>query len=152
MAENGGIEKVLFDKIIKLNKECNYHNLLKMYITKICPGEAIMEMIIDHEHINPQNVAHGGAAYSLADTVMGIAIRSLNHLGVTIEMNINYTRPAMFMDKLTAQGKVLNLGKRIIVTQGKVYNQKNELLAISRGTFYNTGAFLKDDAQPARCE
>ena len=116
--------------------------MMKIFISSLAPGESFLEMPIVECHINPQNVAHGGVAFSLVDTAMGMAIRTYNTVGVTVEMNINYLRPVTLGDTIYSTGKVLDLGKRLIVAQGEVTNQNGELIAVARGTFYNKGTKL----------
>ena len=141
--ENQGIDCRLFETIIELNDQCSFHNLMDIYIVGLGPGEAILETPIGGDHLNPQDIAHGGVAFSLADTAMGMAIRSLNYLGATIEMNINYIRPVVISDTIQATGKILELGKTIIVAEAKVVNKEGKTVAITRGTYFNRGQFLE---------
>lgn len=136
---NEGLDKALFDTIVGLNRGCLFHNMLKITLTALGPGRAVMETPIGENHINPQNVAHGGVAFSLADTAMGMSIRTYDRFGVTIDMCINYLKSAKLGDILTATGRVVHLGEKIIVVEADVVNQKNELVAVTRGTYINMG-------------
>lgn len=141
-AENVNLDNTLFSAIINTNQSCPFHNHMDIRIKKLEQGEATLETCINSQHINPQNIAHGGVAYSLADTAMGMAIRTLNRYGLTIEMNINYLEPIYRDNILTAVGKVLDLGKKIIIVQAYLSNQDDSLISISRGTYYNKGNYL----------
>jgi len=141
-AENKGINQGLFDMIITINRECNFHKMMKIHIVSLSPGEAVLTTPVEECHINPQNVAHGGVAFSLVDTAMGMAVRTYNTVGATVEMNINYLKPVRLGDIIYSTGKVIELGKKIIVVCGDVVNQNGELLATSRATFYNRGTKL----------
>lgn len=141
-ALNKGIDQELFEKIISINRVCNYHNMLKIDVAALAPGESSLMIHVEERHINPQSVAHGGVTFSLVDTAMGMAIRTHNTVGVTVEININYVKPVVQGDTIYSTGRVVSLGKKIIIAQGDVTNQNGELIAISRGTYYNRGKKL----------
>lgn len=140
--KNNGLDCRLFGTILNLNEECPFHNLLDIYIVELSPGEAVLEIPIQKDHLNPQNIAHGGVAFSLADTAMGMAIRTMNFYGVTIETNINFLKPVMKSDNLTAVGKIVKFGEKIIVAEAEVRNKEGEKVAVARGTYYNKGQYL----------
>ncbi|KJS82973.1 MAG: hypothetical protein JM58_13650 [Peptococcaceae bacterium BICA1-8] len=144
--KNNGLDCRLFGTILNQNEECPYHNLLDMYIVELAPGEAVMELPTQKEHLNSMEVVHGGVTFSLLDTVMGISARTLNVNSVTVEANINYLKPVLKSDNLTAIGKVVKLGKKIIVTEGLIKNKEGEKVAVARGTYFNIGQFLAPPA------
>ncbi len=141
---NNGLPQVLFDKIVDANVNCNYHKHFDLYLTELGPKEAAMELEVQDIHINPRNIAHGAVAYALIDTAMGMAIRTLNRNVVTLQSSMNHTSIAVLGDKLFTKAKVIEYGKKIIIAEGEVYNQKGELVAISRGTFYDKGIFCEE--------
>jgi len=144
--ENKGIDERLFEAIINANRECSYHNMIKMYVTALGSGEAILEIVIEQEHLNPRNIAHGGITFSLADTAMGMVIRTFNYDSVTVASNINFLKPVYKNDTLKAVGKIVDLGKKIMIVRAEVVNQKKEKIAVARGTFYKKGEFLVPEA------
>lgn len=141
--KNNGISEILFARIIESNLECNYHNHLEIYLTELGPSEAIMKLEVRDFHINPRDIAHGAVAYAILDTAMGMAIRTINRDVVTLQSSLNHTLPAKLGDTLTARGKIIKAGKKIILVDGEVYNQRDELVAIGRGTFYDQGKFCE---------
>lgn len=138
---NKGIDPPLFERINKVNDDCPFHNLIDLKLLSLSPGEAVMTTPVRECHINPQNIAHGGVAFSLADTVMGMAIRTMGVRGVTIDINIHYLKPAVLGDTMIAYGNVSKMGDRIIVADAKMVNQNDEPIAMTRGTYYNKGPF-----------
>ncbi|MFZ7101922.1 MAG: PaaI family thioesterase [Peptococcaceae bacterium] len=141
--QNNGLDCRLFGTLLNLNEECPFHNLIDMYIVELSPGEAVLEIPIQNDHLNPNNIVHGGVTFSLADTAMGMAIRTLNHNSVTIETNINYLKPAQKSDILKVVGKVVEFGRKIIVTEAIIYNKAGDKAAVARGTYYNKGVYLE---------
>ena len=83
--------------------------------------------------------AHGGCMASLLDATMGVGALSLvaqnNQVVATIEMKINFLKSAKLNDELMATSRVIKNGNKIIVMFAEIRNQKNELLALSSGTF-----------------
>jgi uncharacterized protein (TIGR00369 family) len=86
-----------------------------------------------------QHAAHGGALAAFMDAILGVASLSAvadeGKLLAVIEFKINYLKPALLGDSLIGKGKVLQKGKRILITEAEIFNQKNELIAKSIGKF-----------------
>lgn len=135
--ENNGIEAGLFESLIKLNRDCPYHGLLGIKIKSLAPGRACIYLNAQEKLNNLQDMVHGGVTFSLTDTAMGIAIRTLGQICVTLESNINYVRPAKSGETIYAAGRVVRMGKTTIICDCEVTNADNDLIAISRGTYYN---------------
>jgi|Deesub1362A_J573_1020465.scaffolds.fasta_scaffold02137_11 acyl-CoA thioesterase len=133
--ENGGIDKKLFEYIVKINKQTPFHRFLDMNVTYLGQGIAKLKMRVKQEYTNPAGVAHGGIAFSVVDTAMGMATRTLGREVTTIEMNINYLYPVTAGDVIMAIGRVVKAGRQIIVCEGEVYNRHGKLLAKARETF-----------------
>ncbi|MBS4026948.1 MAG: PaaI family thioesterase [Clostridia bacterium] len=79
---------------------------------------------------------HGGALAGLVDSAIAVAInRQLpeNYGAFTVEMKINYLRPAK--GELVARGKVIQKGKKIIVGQGEAFDQDGKMVAYGTATF-----------------
>lgn len=79
---------------------------------------------------------HGGALAGLIDSAIAVAVnRQLpeNYGAFTVEMKINYLRPAK--GDLMAKGKIIQQGKKIIVGQAEAYDQKGKMVAYGTATF-----------------
>ena len=96
-------------------------------------------MAIDIErerHFNPQGVAHGGVAYSLADTAMGGAITSLladDLWCATLEIKFNY-HVGVREGRLICDATVLHQGKRVANIDARLF-QDDRLVASANGNF-----------------
>lgn len=139
--ENCGLENELFERIVKLNKDCQYHKLLGITIQSLAPGQANLYIDIADKHLNPQEITHGGVTFSLADTAMGIAVRTLGQVAVTLESNLNYVKPVRIGQTLFAVGNVIKLGQTTTICEAKIFDRDKQLIAVSRGTYYNKGKF-----------
>ena len=96
-------------------------------------------MAIDIEkarHFNPNGVAHGGVAYSLADTTMGGALMSTLANGLvcaTLEIKFNY-HVGVSEGLLTCDATVLHQGKRIANIDARLF-QHDRLVGSANGNF-----------------
>jgi len=84
------------------------------------------------DHLNPAGAVHGGLAATMLDSCMGLAIQSTLDKGVgstTLEFKISFVRPITPETGLiTAEGTVLNRGRRVGVADGRVTDAKGRLL------------------------
>lgn len=114
----------------------------------ISPGHIEYNMLVKEEHLATKTAMHGGALAGLMDGVLGVAALSMVQIEEkavsTIEFKINYLNAAFLGDILKGEGKVISRGKRILIVEGKIYNQKNELIVTATGTF-NAYPFEKSD-------
>ena len=102
------------------------------------PGQVIYTMPVTENILATTSAAHGGALAAFMDSIIGVAslssVAEEGKLVSTIEFKINYLKPAFLNDELRGIGKVIKKGKRIIISKGEIFNQKDELLAICTGT------------------
>ena len=102
-------------------------------------GDGRCRMAIDIDrvrHFNPQGVAHGGVAYSLADTAMGGALTSQmsdSKWCATLEIKFNY-HVGVREGRLICDATVLHQGKRIANIDARLY-QDDRLVASANGNF-----------------
>ena len=102
-------------------------------------GDGRCTMAIDIErqrHFNPQGVAHGGVAYSLADTAMGGALFSTLDDGfwcATLEIKFNY-HVGVREGRLICEASVLHKGKRVANIDARLF-QHDRLVASANGNF-----------------
>ncbi|HEX2813506.1 MAG TPA: PaaI family thioesterase [Sphingopyxis sp.] len=100
-------------------------------------GRCVMAIDIDRDqHFSPQGAAHGGVAYSLADTAMGGALISLlpkDFWCATLEIKFNY-HVRVTEGRLTCEAEVLHRGKRIANIDARLF-QDDRLVASANGNF-----------------
>lgn len=139
-AINKGIDEELFNEIIEMNKSTLYHKLLNIEISMLDKGIAEITITIQEKHLNPAGNAHGGMLFSLFDTAMGMAVRTLGRYNITsLDMDMNFIAPARPGNTLTVTGRVVHLGRSTVVSEGEAYNQDGKLIAICKETFFNFG-------------
>ncbi|MCC7401070.1 MAG: hydroxyphenylacetyl-CoA thioesterase PaaI [Chitinophagaceae bacterium] len=111
-------------------------------ILEIKEGYSKIKMIIRREMSNGFGIVHGGIPFSLADSAFAFACNNRNNLSVALDANINFTRPVNTGDVLTAEAKEIHNGKNTGVYLITLTNQKNETVALFKGTCFRTGKKL----------
>jgi acyl-CoA thioesterase len=109
-------------------------------------GKCILRMSIRREMLNGFAIAHGGITYSLADSCLAFASNSHGIQSVSVETSISHTKPVNEGDVLTATSEEMSLTRSIGIYHITVTNQRDETVALFKGTVYRTGKawFPKD--------
>jgi uncharacterized protein (TIGR00369 family) len=113
-----------------------FNDLLGIRLVEEHEDGVTIEMPIREELLNSNRVVHGGATASLVDAALGIAItlKWQGRLISTVEMKLNYLRPAM-EGKLTARSKFVKTGKTIIVGTVEVVDDDGRAVAVGLLTY-----------------
>lgn len=115
-----------------------YAQNLGIIFREIEPGCAKATMDLKPSVVNPIGSIHGGALFSLADIVSGIAASAGGDKVTTLDSNIQYLAPA-FIDKsktLTAIAKARKSGKTIHVMEVEIFDDNERLIATAQFTFF----------------
>jgi len=115
-----------------------YLRLLNMRFVAVTDGSATFEMPSTSQLYNPNNVVHGGAITSLADSAMGFAVFSTLAPGesfTTAELHVNFLK-AVTADSgmLRSVGRVVQRGQQVAVAEADVLDQQNQLVARAGST------------------
>lgn len=97
----------------------------------------IAAMPVDERTIQPMGMLHGGASAALAETVGSAAanycVDQEAYVCVGLDLNINHLR-AIQSGSVKAIAKPFHLGRTTQVWEIKIFNEREELAAISRLT------------------
>jgi acyl-CoA thioesterase len=111
---------------------------LKVRPLTIEKGTAAFEVTIDETHLRTMGIAHGGLLATVLDSCLGCSCWTLappdNHV-VTVQLNINYIRPAWLGETLTARAEVRHAGQMTAVSRGEIRTKEGALVASATGTF-----------------
>jgi acyl-CoA thioesterase len=105
-------------------------------------GYSKIKMTIRKEMVNGFGIVHGGLPFSLADSAFAFACNNRNNLSVALDVTITFTRAVNVGDVLTAEAKEIHNGRSTGVYLINVTNQKNEHVALFKGTCFRTGKQL----------
>jgi acyl-CoA thioesterase len=102
------------------------------------PGDVVLKMTVREEMLNGFGIAHGGIAYSLADSALAFASNSYGRHALSVETSISHVKKVKAGDVLTTRIKEVNLTNKIGIYQVFIENQNNKLIAVFKGTVYRT--------------
>lgn len=116
--------------------------LARLFGLEISYGEdaCIVEIPVRDFLFNPQGTVHGGIIAFALDVSMGHWIkRSTGRAGITLEMKIQYLRPAA-VDRLRCEGRYLKQGKQISYLESRLTDRDGKLLAVATATWQHLSA------------
>ena len=105
---------------------------------EIAPRRSVVRMSVRREMVNGFGVAHGGIAYSLADSALAFACNTHGAVTVAIENSIGYPEKVEVGDVLTAVAEEDSVTNRLMFYRVLVRNQRDAVVATFRGTVYKT--------------
>jgi len=133
--ENKGLPCHLFGYILDAEESTGYNDHLDIYFSALGDGMAEMEIPVAPMHYDSIGIVHGGVLAGLLDDAMGMAMLTKNKVGVTTSLDVHYLKSASKGDVLRAEANVTRNGKRMVFCEGKVFNQKGDLLATGQAAF-----------------
>ncbi len=112
--------------------------LMGFRLVEVADGWARFEGEPGPQHYNPLDVVHGGFALTLLDSALGCAVHTTLAPGVgytTLETKVNMIR-AMTQDTgtVSAEGRVIHVGRRTGVAEGKIVDAAGKVLAFGSST------------------
>jgi len=111
-------------------------------VIAISEGYSKIKMTIRSEMVNGFGIVHGGIPFSLADSAFAFACNNRNNLSVALDVTITFTKAVHIGDVLTAEAKEVHNGRSTGVYLISVFNQKEEQVALFKGTCFRTGKSL----------
>lgn len=107
--------------------------VMNMSVTRAEHGSVTFSSVPDAKLLNPMGSIHGGYALTLLDSCMACAVHSTLKAGqayTSVEVKVNFVRPITpNMGVLNAVGTVLNAGRRIATSEGKIVGDNGKLYA-----------------------
>jgi acyl-CoA thioesterase len=131
-----GLAKKVVDEM--MNGDA-FSQWLGIEILEITEGFCKLKMTVRDEMTNGFNIAHGGIAYSLADSCLAFAANADGIQAVSIETSISHTKKVASGDTLIATSKEMNKSNKTALYYITITNQDNLEVAHFKGTVYRTG-------------
>lgn len=100
-------------------------------------GTVRVEASADARHLNTVGGVHGGFAATVIDTVTGCAVHTHMAPGetyTTISLELKMLRPPPIDETMIAEGRVINIGRRLAVAEGVLRNAQGKLVAQGSAT------------------
>jgi uncharacterized protein (TIGR00369 family) len=107
--------------------------LLDFRLASAEKGRVVFEANPGVKHYNPLGAVHGGFAATMLDSCMACAVQTMLEAGTgytTIEFKITFVRPITEQTgPVRAIGEVINVGRRLGVSEGKLIDSQGKVLA-----------------------
>ena len=114
-----------------------FHRWAGIDLVSVGDGRAEVSMRLDEQHFNPQGIVHGGIIAAVADTSIGLALRSMLKVGFThrtAQLNVHFLAKGEG-DVLVGRGRSVHLGQRMGYGEAEVTDGQGRLLARATATF-----------------
>jgi uncharacterized protein (TIGR00369 family) len=122
------MEAILEGKI----EEASMTKTLPMSMVSVESGVVRFTMRAGDGHLNPMGGVHGGFAATVLDSAMGCAMHTALEAGVTygtVDLNIKMVRPIPKNKELIAEGRLINISKRVGISEGDIKDSSGKIYA-----------------------
>ena len=121
----------------KMFADDNFSNWLGLEVDEVKEGYCKLHMIVRNEMLNGFKIAHGGIAYSMADSALAFASNSSGKQAMTITSSMNKIEKINEGDKLVAIAKETSLKYTLGFYKVNIKRGKT-VVASFKGTVYRT--------------
>lgn len=111
---------------------------LGVRIIGIQPGKCHATLQVTPDMCNGFGVAHGGIAFSLADSACSFAVNAHGRKAMSVDTSISQFKAIQPGDVLHCYATEESLGKKIGVYRAEVLNQDEVRIAVFKGTYYRS--------------
>ena len=111
---------------------------LGLQTVETAEGTATVEMKATEDMANHSGFVHGGMISTLADSAMGLSVRTLKPgvvRSMSFDLKLSFISAARIGETLRATGRVIHAGRRTVVTECRVEGPDGKLVATASGTF-----------------
>ena len=136
MAGLSGLEQL--QALFASGKRPPFSDALQFDLVELEKGRAVFRGVPGKHVYNPIGSVHGGYAATLLDSACGCAVHSQltsTQAYTTLELKVAYHR-GMSADTgpVTAEGRVLSMGRRVAFAEAKLVDQQGRLLGSATST------------------
>jgi acyl-CoA thioesterase len=112
-------------------KEDYFRNQLGIKVLEAKDGYSKMSLKISKEHTNFVGFTHGGVIFALADCAFAEAVNFGDKRAVAVQVSINFIRPSLEGDVLTAEAITVSEGKTFALCSVAVRKENKEVALFS---------------------
>ncbi len=112
---------------------------LGIEVKALAPGSCLLQMVVRKEMVNGFGIAHGGIAYSLADSALAFAANGHGTHSLSVETSIAYFNKMMEGETILAEATEIHRSPKLAKYQVEVFSLSGEKKALFSGLVYRTG-------------
>jgi uncharacterized protein (TIGR00369 family) len=108
-----------------------------MIASEVSHGSVTFLVTADERHTNPLGGVHGGFAATVIDSITGCATHTVLAAGEgygTTDLNVKMCRPLPFNQQLIAIGRVINVSRNLVISEGHIRDEDGKLYAYGNAT------------------
>ena len=105
-----------------------------MSLVELSKGYAKVKLDLKREHLNWENMIHGGIVATVLDQAFGCACNTLENIHVAVQMNVHFMKAPAVGETIYAESRVIHAGKRMGTSEMKVCDSKGNEIARATGT------------------
>jgi acyl-CoA thioesterase len=132
-----GLDERHMDELKERVRRSPFHQWAGLELVDAGNGSAELRMDLRPHHFNPQGIVHGGIITAIADTSIGLALRSMLKAGYThrtAQLNVHFLAKGEG-NLLIGRGRALHLGQRMGYGEAEVEDGTGQVLARASATF-----------------
>ena len=129
-------QEVLVEGLRERLQGSEFYRWAGVELVDAAPGRVEIAFEADSQHLNLQGLVHGGLLATLADTAMGLAVRTVLRPGrrhVTVQLGVEFLsagRPG----RIVAHGRSVKIGSQLGFAEADVTDTSGRLLAKAHST------------------
>ncbi len=135
MADTNRTARQVVDHMMQHDR---FSQWLGIEVLEVKTGASTIRMKVREEMVNGFGIAHGGIAFSLADSAFAFACNNRNQLSVALDTSINFIKEVRVGDVLTATATEEHNGRSTGLYTIQILNQEEKLVARFKGLCYRT--------------
>lgn len=126
-----------FEDMKEIVRKNPFSQHIGMELLEVTEGYALGRIRLAKQYENIYGGMHGGCAYSLADTLSGIAASTYREYVTMLDASMNYLLPVEHTEYVYCKARVLRHGRKITVVRVELLNDEQTLLIDGSFTFYS---------------
>lgn len=127
-------------EMTQLRYGSSFEKFLGVEFKKYEKGFCEISFTVQDHHLNIGKSCHGGVIESLLDIALSGAVTcdfiDKAESVVTMQMNVNFLRPAFSGETLSAYGEIIKKGSTIVYVEGAIKNSEGKLVAKASGDWF----------------
>ncbi len=138
----------LAEKVLKkMTAEDAFSHWMGLVVDKIDTGTCSLHYTVLPEMLNGFGIVHGGIVFAAADSAFAFACNSHGRLSVALDVAITFTKSAKVGEILRVEAKEVHLGNKISLYDITTWNEKEEIVAVFKGTAYRTSKEIIEESE-----
>ena len=132
-----GLDSRHLESLTERVRRSPFHQWAGLRLVSVGDGRAELEMTLEPHHFNPQGIVHGGIITAIADTSIGLALRSMLRPGLThrtAQLNVHFLSKGEG-NQIIGRGRSRHLGQRMGYGEAEVTDAGGVLLARASAAF-----------------